>query len=171
VLLAVALTATAALAASPHFKKGGEPTCTISGTGTNSTSTTCSASLAGLGGGDLVLNTTVRGFAVYQCQNPGGNIAPGQNRVLVGPVTQPTTIPGDAIKNGNVSFTTDPAVLSAPSTVSGSAAGCPNGGWTGVNPQLTLTDITLTIAQGGTTLFTCTASNPNGLSGTVPLSC
>ncbi len=161
----------AALAASPHFKHGGEPVCTIAGSGTNSTSTTCTASLAGLGGGDLNLSTTVSGFAVYQCQNNGGQTAPGQNRVLVGPATTPTTIPGDAIKNGNVTFTTNPAVLTAPSTVSGAAAGCPNPNWTGVNPTLTVTNITLTIAQGGVTLFTCTASNPNGLSGTVPLAC
>ena len=171
VLLALAMTATAALAASPHFKKGGSPTCTISGTGTASTSTVCSGALTGLGGGDVTIDTTVSGTAVYQCQNAGGNTAPGQNRVLVGPATTPTNISGNEIKNGNLAFTTNPAVLSAPSTVSGSAAGCPNANWTGVNPQLTVTDIRLTIAQGGATLFTCTASNRNGLSGTVPLSC
>jgi hypothetical protein len=171
VLTAVGLSASAAMAASPHFKHGGEPVCTITGTGTNSASTTCSASLAGLGGGDLVINLTVSGFAVYQCQNAGGNIAPGQNRVLVGPTTTPTTIPADQIKNGNVSFTTNAAVLTAPATVSGAQAGCPNANWTGVNPTLAVTDITLTIAQGGVTLFTCTASNENGLSGTVSLSC
>jgi hypothetical protein len=173
-LLALALlafSATAALAASPHFKHGGSPVCTISGSGTNSTSTTCTGSITGLGGGDVVINTTVSGSAVYQCQNNGGQIAPGQNRVLVGPSTTPTMISGNEIKNGNLTFTTQPAGLSAPSTVSGSAAGCPNSNWTGVNPSLTLTNITLTIAQGGQTLFTCTASNPSGLSGTVPLSC
>jgi hypothetical protein len=160
-----------AIAASPHFKKGGEPVCTITRTAPNSTSTTCTASLSGLGGGDLTLGTTVGGFAVYQCQNHGGNIAPGQNRVLVGPVTEPTTIPGDSIKNGNVTFTTNPAVLSGPSTVGGGEAGCPSSNWTGVNPTVTVTSITLTIAQGGTTLFTCTASNSSGLSGRVPLTC
>ena len=169
-LAAAALTATTANAASPHFKKGGSPVCTISG-GSTSKSTTCTASLSGLGGGDLVINTTVSGSAVYQCQNSGGNIAPGQNRVLVGPVTAPTTIPSGSIKNGNVTFTTNPAVLTAPTTVSGSAAGCPNPNWTGVNPTLTVTNITLTIAQGGVTLFTCGASNPNGLSGRVALTC
>jgi hypothetical protein len=168
---AIAALSAVAFAANAHFKHGGEPVCTISGTGTNSSSTTCTASLSGLGGGDLALSTTVSGSAVYQCQNPGGNIAPGQNRVLIGPTTTPTTIPGSEIKNGNVTFTTNPAVLSAPATVTGAQAGCPNGGWTGVNPTLTTTNITLTIAQGGVTLFTCTASNPNGLSGTVPLSC
>jgi hypothetical protein len=171
VLLVAGTTAAAALGASPHFKKGGGPTCTISGGGTSSTSTTCTGSITGLGGGDVVLETTVSGSAVYQCQNGGGNTSPGQNRVLVGPSTTPTTIPGSEVKNGNLTFTTQPAVLSAPSTVSGSAAGCPNANWTGVNPQLTLTSITLKISQGGSLLFTCTASNPNGLSGTVPLSC
>jgi len=171
VLLVAGTTATAALAASPHFKKGGTPTCTISGGGTSSTSTTCTGSLTGLGGGDVEIDTTVNGFAVYQCQNGGGNTAPGQNRVLVGPSTTPTTIPGSEVKNGNLTFTTQPAALSAPSTVSGSAAGCPNSNWTGVNPQLTLTSITLQISQSAQLLFTCTASNPNGLSGTVPLSC
>jgi hypothetical protein len=171
VLLVAGTTAAAALGASPHFKKGGSPTCTISGGGTSSTSTTCTGSITGLGGGDVEIDTTVSGFAIYQCQNGGGQIAPGQNRVLVGPSTTPTTIPGSEVKNGNLTFTTQPAALSAPSTVSGSAAGCPNANWTGVNPQLTLTNITLKIFQGGQLLFTCTASNPNGLSGTVPLSC
>jgi hypothetical protein len=170
-LVAVFAVAASADAARPHFKKGGDPTRTITASGANSTSTRCTASLSGLGGGDLVLSLTVRGSAVYQCQNGGGQIAPGQNRVLVGPVTSPTTIPGNAIKNGNVTFTTNPATLSAPSTVSGSAAGCPNPNWTGVNPSLRVTSIELTISQGGQTLFVCTASNTNGLTGTVALAC
>ena len=164
------VTAQASLAQNAHFKKGGEPVCTVSSSGASS-STTCKASLAGLGNGDLRIEVTASGSAVYQCSNNGGNTAPGQNRVLVGPVTAPTVIPGDQIKNGNVSFTTNPAVLTAPDTVTGAQAGCPNPNWTGVNPTLTTTDLKMTIAQGGVTLFTCTASNPNGLSGTVPLAC
>jgi len=168
--IALLITAPTATAASPHFKKGGSPVCTVSTSGSTS-STTCSGSLAGLGNGDVDLNTTVSGSAVYQCQNGGGNTAPGQNKVLVGPVTAPTHISGTEVKNGNLAFTTNPAVLSAPSTVTGAQAGCPNPNWTGVNPTLTVTNITLTISQGGTLLFTCTASNPNGLSGSVPLAC
>ena len=83
----------------------------------------------------------------------------------------PTTASADQIKNGTVTFTTNPAVLTAPSTVTGAEAGCPNPNWTGVNPTLTVTDITMTIAQGGVTLFTCSASDPNGLTGRVALSC
>lgn len=166
----LAFGATAAVAASPHFKHGGSPTCTVTSSGSSS-STTCNASLSGLGNGDLVINVTVSGSAVYQCQNGGGNTAPGQNRVLVGPVTAPTTIPASQIKNGTVTFTTNPAVLTAPSTVTGAEAGCPNPNWTGVNPALTTTSVEMTIAQGGVTLFDCTASNPNGLSGKVALAC
>jgi hypothetical protein len=76
-----------------------------------------------------------------------------------------------AIKNGNLTFTTNPAVLSAPTTVTGGEAGCPNPNWTGVNPTLTVTSVTLDISQGGELLFHCTASNPNGLTGTFALSC
>ncbi len=170
VLLTVGATATAAQAASPHFKRGGEPTCTISGTATSQT-VQCRGTLAGLGGGDLEIPTSVSGSAVYQCRNNGGNIAPGQNRVLVGPSVVPTTIGSQSIKNGNVTFTTNPNTLSAPTTVSGAAAGCPGSNWTGVNPTLTITNISLTISQAGTLLFSCSASNPNGLTSPVRLSC
>ena len=169
--MAALVGATTASAASPHFKKNGSPTCDISG-GTSSASVVCRGALSGLGNGDVDLQTTVSGFAVYQCQNGGGNTAPGQNKALTGPVTEPTHIPGDEIKNGNLTFVTDPATLTAASTVSGQAAGCPNPNWTGVNPTLTVTDISLTISQGGSLLFTCSASNPNGFSsGTVALTC
>jgi len=160
-----------AQAASPHFKRGGEPVCTISASG-SSTSTTCRTVLAGLGNDDLVATVTVSGFAVYQCSNNGGNTAPGQNKVLVGPATAPTFIDSSAIKNGNLTLVTNPAVLTAPTTVTGAQAGCPNPNWTGVNPVLTVTSIGLVIEQPpGTEIFNCSASNPSGLSGSVPLSC
>jgi len=165
------LTALPAMAASPHFKRGGEPTCKIADSSANSKSTTCTATLAGLGGGNLDISTTVSGSAAYQCQNNGGSTAPGQNRVLVGPVTAPTTIPSGAIKNGNVAFKTNAAVLTAPATVTGAEAGCPNPNWTGVNPNLIVTDIVLDISQGGVLLFHCTKSDPAGLTGTVALDC
>jgi hypothetical protein len=174
VLCAVAtlmlFTMVSASAASPHFKKGGSPTCTITGSG-NSRTVVCGATLAGLGNGDLVINVTTDGFAVYQCQNGGGNLSPGQNKVLEGPNTVPTIVDSDSIKNGSVKFATNPNTLTADPTVSGAVAGCPNPNWTGVNPTIALTGISMTIAQGGTTLFTCSASNPDGLSGTVALTC
>jgi hypothetical protein len=111
--------------------------------------------LAGLGMETLVINVTVSGSAVYQCQNQGGNTAPGQNRVLVGPVTAPTTIPADQIKNGNVSFTTNPAVLTAPENGDG-------GGGRLSQSQLD---------RGEPRPHHDKHHNPEGLSGTVPLAC
>jgi hypothetical protein len=168
----LALTASVAVAASPHFKRNGEPVCTITGPSTSQT-VTCTGTLAGLGNADLGLDLSVNGFALYQCQNQGGNTAPGQNRVLEGPATSSSVIPANQIKNGNLTFTTVPgATLTADATVSGAAAGCPNGNWTGVNPTLTVTDITLVISQPpGTTILTCTASNTAGLNSPVTLSC
>jgi len=170
VFATAALAVSAALAASPHFKRGGTPVCTFSGT--TSIPVTCTGTLAGLGNQDLNLHLSVSGTALYQCQNGGGNIAPGQNRVLVGPATSDTAVPASAIKNGSLTFTTNPATLTAAATVSGATAGCPNNNWTGVNPTVTLTSITLVIEQPpGTTIFTCTASNPNGLTSPVTLTC
>jgi hypothetical protein len=167
---ALGLTASIAVAASPHFKKGGSPTCTISG-GTASKTTSCSTSIAGLGNEDLLATLTTSGSAVYTCQNNGGNQAPGQNKVLVGPSVTPAFFDADQIKNGNLSFTIA-NTLTSPATVSAAAAGCPNANWTGVNPVLTVTDISLVIEQPvGTVIFSCSASDPNGLSGTVALSC
>src|SRR6266542_5976109 len=128
-----------ALAASPHFKRGGTPVCTFSGT--TSIPVSCTGTLAGLGNEDLNLHLSVSGSALYQCQNGGGNLAPGQNRPLVGPATSDTALPASAIKNGNLTFTTNPATLTAAATVSGATAGCPGNNWTGVNPVLTLTCI------------------------------
>jgi hypothetical protein len=161
----------AAQAASPHFKRGGSPVCTVTISGSTA-STTCKTVLAGLGNEDLLATVTVSGFAVYQCQNNGGNVAPGQNKVLTGPVTEPTFIDSSAIKNGNLTLVTNPTVLSAATTVSGSAAGCPNPNWTGVNPVLTVTNISFVIEQPpGTVIFSCSKSDPNGLTGTVALTC
>jgi hypothetical protein len=171
VLLIFTAGVSAAQAASPHFKPGGSPVCTVSIDGSTAR-TTCRAVLAGLGNDNLLATVTVSGFAKYQCRNAGGNTAPGQNKVLVGPVVAPTHIDSGAIKNGNLTLVTNPAVLSAPSTVSGSAAGCPNPNWTGVNPVLTVTSISLVIEQPpGTVIFRCSASNPAGLSGSVALTC
>jgi hypothetical protein len=157
--------APSAFAASPHFKKNGTPVCTVTGSGT-SQSVSCTGTLTGLGNEDLLIETTVSGFAVYQCQNRGGTIAPGQNKVLEGPVTEPTVVPAGEIKNGNVTFTAG-ATLTAEPTVSAAEAGCPNNNWIGVNPTLTITSIMLEISQGDTLIYCGAVSDPAGLTGTV----
>jgi hypothetical protein len=170
-LVACATAAVAVAAATPNFKQG--PTCSISGTGTTSATTSCSGTLYGVGVQDVNATTTVSGFAVYTCTNQGGNQAPGQNQVTAGPSTTSTVIPATNAVNGHLTFTTNANTLTVPSTVSGSTAGCPNNNWTGTTPQVTVTSITLTLSQGGTTFYNCTVSNANGLSGTVsfPKSC
>src|SRR6266508_4981286 len=65
VLIAAAMTATAAFGSSVHFKKGGTPTCTISSsTDGTSISTSCTGTVAGLGGEDIKIELTTSGFAV-----------------------------------------------------------------------------------------------------------
>jgi hypothetical protein len=163
-----ALSAPTAMAASPHFKKNGEPACTISGT-SGTASVNCTATLAGLGNEDVRVIQTVSGEAVYQCQNQGGNTAAGQNKVLVGPVVTPVIFPASAIKNGNLTVSVS-STLTAPATVTGAEAGCPNPNWTGVNPVLTVTSIQFVIEQPvGTPIFSCSATDP--FSGTVRLTC
>ena len=162
-----------AQAASPHFKKGGEPVCTIVYNADHtSSSTTCHTVLAGLGNEDLLATVTVGGFAKYICENQGGNQAPGQNKVLEGPNSEPTFIPSGDIKNGNLTLDTNAVTLAADATVSASEAGCPNDNWTGVDPVLTVTSIQLVIEQPeGTTIFDCSATNDNGLTSPVTLTC
>ena len=158
-----AVLATTAFAASAHFKKGGSPVCTISGG-----QATCSGAIAGLGNQDVVITLDVQGVATFNCVSPGGNASPGQNKVpFQGTTTQ--TIPSNQIKNGNLNFNvTSP---SSTPTATAEQAGCPNPNWTTTLASATVTSITLTIAQGGQTLFTCSASGSFSEGQTVPLSC
>ena len=164
VVATAAMTVTAAAtAASPHFKNGGSPVCTISGG-----QATCSGALAGLGNQDVTIQLNVQGVATFNCVSPGGNAAPGQNKVpFQGTTTQ--VIPSNQIKNGNLNFsTTSP---SSQPTATAEQAGCPNPNWTTTLASATVTSITLTISQGGQTLFTCSASGSFSEGQTVPLAC
>ena len=155
--------ASLAVAANPHFKNGGSPVCTISGG-----QATCTGSIAGLGNQDVVITENVQGVATFNCVSPGGNAAPGQNKVpFQGSTTQ--VIPSNQIKNGNLTFSvTSP---NNPPTATAQQAGCPNPNWTTTLASATVTSITLTISQGGQTLFTCSASGSFSEGQTVPLSC
>jgi hypothetical protein len=166
----LAMGSSLAVVQAAHFlPQTGAPRCTVTLTtnpdGSISTTVSCTGTLAGLGNGDLLITTSVSGFALYTCENKGGNQAAGINKVLEGPSVTPTPISGDEIKNGRLTFTTDPNTLTADPTVSGATAGCPNGNWTGVDPQVTATGITLTVDQPvGTRILTCTATNSAGFS-------
>jgi hypothetical protein len=160
----LAMGTSVAVAQGVHFTHGGEPACTI----TISTPTTgpradadCDAELAGLGGGDIDLKLTLKGTAVYQCQNSGGNIAPGQNTVLIGPAVSDAVVLAGAVKNGRAELEdsttgTGGVPLTAPPTATAQQAGCPNNNWTGVNPKLSVTFIEFSAVQNGVNLFDCT---------------
>lgn len=149
-----------------HFTQGGDPSCTLNADDT----VDCTAELAGLGQGDIAVTATVQAFATYTCQNRGGNQAPGQNRVA-GPVIgagDPTVIPSDQIENGRADIGDSAGPATVPETVSGNAAGCPNGNWQGVDPQVVGYVVTFSATQGGTLLF-CREGSATG-AGAVQLS-
>ena len=85
--------------------------------------------------------------------NKGGNTAPGQNQVTTigAPGTQ-TLSPTERNGRSDLAVTAFPG--SPATTISGNAAGCPNGNWSGRNPVATgPATATLTITQGGQTIY------------------
>jgi hypothetical protein len=129
------LTAAPAFAQSPHFV--GTPTCTKSVT----SGLTCSGKAAGLANGPTAAFLTASSVAAtYQCENKGGNVAPGQP-VVTQDVTGPTqTI---APRNGQITFS--PNI--PPPTPPSAATECPNGNWKVVLTSLTYNDVVLHIQQ------------------------
>jgi hypothetical protein len=150
--------------AAPHFKKGGTPTCRDTGN-----ELVCTGTLAGLGNGDLVIDLQANAVASFECENRGGNRAPGQNKIPFS-AEGSQTIQDTEFKNGNASFNV--AAPEDPPTPTAEEAGCPNGNWRAVRTSdIAFSDIRLTITQGGTLLFTCTRPGPVPSSGSVTLSC
>lgn len=123
---------TSAFAASPHFVEG--PFFTDLGSSLNAT-----GKIAGLGNEDVTVTLEATGVADTQCRNKGGNVAPGQDTLVTATGSQTIFDP----KNGNVIFnvTTDPIVI-------GNEV-CPNDHWTAEVVDVTFTDVTLTVEQGG----------------------
>jgi hypothetical protein len=109
---------------------------------------------SGFGNQPAVATIKLDASVSYTCQNQGGNQAPGRN-----PVPESTSGSqdlGNADHNGrgviNLTVTFSPAA-----TVPGKSIGCPNGHWTGVDPVFNgITGATLTITQGGKTIYTAT---------------
>lgn len=115
-------------------------------------SATATGDLSGLGNTPATATLAITSFATYTCQNPGGNTAPGQKSVAVFGSPSSQTLSTD--KNGRATLDVTAAAPVPAETVSGKAAGCPNGRWTGINPVLTgPATATLTITQRGKIIF------------------
>ena len=131
-----------ATAQNVHVKK----TPTFIDNGVTLSSNLC---LSGLGNCDLSVTLTVDNAGVLAtCTNQGGNQAPGQNPANV-TVAGVTTVPKDAIKNGNVCV---PVTTQAPANPTPDEAGCPNGNWSAA-----ITDV---IFSGKIATFTVKQATP-----------
>ena len=124
-------------AANVHFKRS--PTVTDNG----NTLTVCAA-LAGLGNEDVVITLSVTAAVDTTCISPGGNEAPGQNRIPFA-ASVSRTIRSTQIKNGNVSF----CVTTPGPRISAREAGCPNNNWTARIDDVEFESATITVEQGG----------------------
>lgn len=186
VLTAAALTATAALAASPHLRHGSGISCTVSTStgGLLNDTVTCigTGGLAGLGNADWAFVLSGTGLVSYTCRNPGnGNEAPGQNKAPATIAPSSTTGTGADITNGNLPFFGNDAngnptntLTSTATAVSqtGKQAGCPSNSWTAFPNAVFWTSVTIVFEQPvPTVVITCTKSDPNGLTGTFSLVC
>jgi hypothetical protein len=141
-LLAVALTASAALAANPHLKGRNPVSFTDNGLTLSAT-----VSYAGLGNFDTLQVLTATGNPTATCTNPAGATQPpGQNPA---PVTTTGTTPVNAgdIKNGNVTISTTTAPPTSP--IPG-APGCPNPMWTETITDVAFTSATIRLFQDQT---------------------
>jgi hypothetical protein len=116
-------------------------------------SATATGNLSGLGNTPATAYLTITTSYSYTCQNKGGNVAPGQNSITVVGAPGTQTLDGTD-KNGRSSLSVTAFPGTPASSISGTAAGCPNGNWRGVNPTQTgAATAHLEIWQGGVLIY------------------
>ena len=136
--LGILIFTTAVYAANVHFKRD----LSVQDNGT--TLTAC-AQLAGLGNQDVTITLSVTGTADATCISPGGNEAPGQNKIPFA-ASVSTTIRSTEIKNGNVSFC---VTTPGPRPISARLAGCPNNNWKARINDVEFESAHIVVEQGG----------------------
>ena len=143
-LLVTAFAAVPVLAQSGHFLDR-TVQCTDIGTQVQ-----CTGKVTGLGGTTFEIRVDAAdAIATVECTNPGGNVAPGQD-TTVDVEGSSGLLPTP--RNGNFNFTqttNDPEPLPATPT-------CPNNSWTPNIVDLTFTDATVTLLEGGVVSDTIT---------------
>lgn len=119
-------------------------------------SVTVTGDLSGLGNQPATASIVQTVTAMYTCENPGGNFAPGQKPVTS--TSDPVTQELSTDKNGRAILDLTAPAIAPAETVNGKTAGCPNGNWTGINPVVISQSATLTITQRGKVIYTETVS-------------
>jgi hypothetical protein len=150
--LFVVFAAAVVSASSVHLKGGanGGVTFTDQGLTLNTRGT-----LSGLGNGDVLVILSASANPKAECCNPsGGCKVPGQNPAAV-QVTGSESIPASEVKNGNVAFSVS---TNAPASPVPGAPECPNTSWTENITDMAFTSATITVMQGGTTVFSTSCS-------------
>ncbi len=155
-LIVVALTASVALAGhrpghqppgqgtgtpgtgNPHYVVG--PDVTVDGNLVRAT-----GSIAGLGTEPIDVLLTVTAEQEVQCQNPGGNIAPGQTQTFN---TQEGQF-GITPERGRATFDIPLEVTGLTEQELRDARACPNPRWTPIPGDVTITGYTLQVFQAG----------------------
>jgi hypothetical protein len=141
-LIALAIAAVPALAQSGHFV--GTPNCTDIGTQVR-----CTGKVAGLGGETFELVTTAPGTAIVECENPAGNVAPGQNTTVT---ASGSTGPIPTTTNGRFNFNVTTLAPTVPDTPT-----CPNRRWDATVVDVVFTgDATIQLFEDGTLSDTAT---------------
>lgn len=101
------------------------------------------ADASGLGNGDLLVTATATFTATVICENPAGNVAPGQTK------TVRETIDFDPIpvdKNGRAS-------VNECEDIPIPALACPNGSWTPIGTNISVVKSCVEMSQEGVLLF------------------
>ena len=143
----VALSASPALAQSGHFIENGAgaPVCTDIGL-----QVSCNGKVAGLGGTTFEITVTADGIASVECENPGGNVAPGQD-TAIGVAGSSGELPTPS--NGRYEFigleTATPEPLPPTPT-------CPNDQWIPHIVDVSFTVATLSLFEDGVLVDTVT---------------